>query len=100
MGARLTTQCVLADACIFLTNGTLVAPMSKFYTPYIEGKTGTLIIESYGVSAEYAQRLAVNVLDGIESHGGNPEDWETVKEAVRVVVSAWINADATKIEPL
>ncbi|RMR37950.1 hypothetical protein ALP36_102726 [Pseudomonas syringae pv. coriandricola] len=74
--------------------------MSKFYTPYIEGKTGTLIIESYGVSAEYAQRLALNVLDGIESHGGNPEDWDKVKEAVRVVVSAWINADATKIEPL
>ena len=85
---------------IFLTSGTLVAPMSKFYTPYIEGKTGTLIMESYGVSAEYAQRLAVNVLDGIESHGGNPEDWETVKEAIRVVVSAWINADTTKIEPL
>lgn len=74
--------------------------MSKFYTPYIERKTGTLITENYGVSAEYAQRLAVKVLDGIESHGGNPEDWETVKEAVSVVVSAWINADATENEPL
>lgn len=74
--------------------------MSKFFTPFIEGKTSTLIIENYEVSAEYAQRLAVNVLDGIGSHGGDPEDWETVKEAVRVVVAAWINADARKNDPL
>lgn len=94
MGTRLTTQGILADTYIFLTNGTLVAPMSKLYTPYIEGKTGALIIESNGVSPEYARRLAVNVLDGIESHGGNPEGWETVKEAVRVVVAASIYAGA------
>lgn len=86
----------MAGAYIFHIDGTLVAPMSKFYTPNTEEKTGTLIIESYGVSPEYAQRLAVNVLDGIESHGGNPEDWETVKEAVRVVVAAWINTGATE----
>ncbi|KPX44693.1 hypothetical protein QCD83_23035 [Pseudomonas savastanoi pv. phaseolicola] len=70
--------------------------MSKFYTPDTEEKTVTLIIESYEVSPEYAQRLAVNVLDGIESHGGNPEDWEMVKEAVRLVVAAWINTGATE----
>ncbi|WP_152998547.1 hypothetical protein [Pseudomonas syringae] len=63
--------------------------MSKSYTLDTEEKTGTLIIESYGISPEYAQRLAVNILDEIESHGGNSEDWETVKEAVRVVAAAW-----------
>lgn len=76
--------------------GSHVQILCAFY----EEKTGTLIMENYGVLAEYAQRLAVNVLDGIESHGGNPEDWETVKEAVRVVVAAWINADARKNNPL
>jgi hypothetical protein len=44
----------------------------------------------FGVSPEHAQRLAVSALNGIESHGLNPEDWETVKETVRVVVAGWI----------
>jgi alkanesulfonate monooxygenase SsuD/methylene tetrahydromethanopterin reductase-like flavin-dependent oxidoreductase (luciferase family) len=65
--------------------------MPKFYSPHTSDKTKALIMGIFGVSPEYAQRLAANVLDGIESHGGNPEDWDTVNEAVRVVVAAWIN---------
>jgi hypothetical protein len=56
-------------------------------------KTEALIVERFGVSAEYAQRLAMDVLNNIESHGGNPENWETVEESVCVVVAGWINND-------
>ncbi|WGK92851.1 hypothetical protein [Pseudomonas migulae] len=68
--------------------------MPKYYTVNIVDKTARLIVERFGVSPEYAQRLAVGALDGIEWHGGNPENWETVKETVGVVVAGWINFGA------
>jgi hypothetical protein len=71
--------------------------MTNFYTPHTADKTKALIIEKFEVSSEYAECLALAALNGIESHGGNPEDWETVKETVRLVVEAWINNGAFRI---
>lgn len=68
--------------------------MPEYYTLNTLDKTARLIVEMFGVSPEHAQRLAVSALNGIESHGLNPEDWETVKETVRVVVAGWINDGA------
>ncbi|WP_223437505.1 MULTISPECIES: hypothetical protein [unclassified Pseudomonas] len=68
--------------------------MPKYYTLNSVDKTARLIVEMFGVSPEYAHLLAVGALDGIESHGGNPQDWETVKETVGVVVAGWINIGA------
>jgi hypothetical protein len=39
---------------------------------------------------EYAQRLALGALKGIEAHGGDLEDWETIVKTVNVVVAGWV----------
>ncbi len=64
--------------------------MAEYYTPEIERKTTALIQRRFHVSEEYAQRLAIAALHGMESHGLNPNNWETVVEVVKVVVASWI----------
>ena len=53
-------------------------------------KTAQLIIERFNVMPDYAQRLALGALNGIESHGGDSTDWETTVNTVRVVVASWV----------
>ncbi len=67
--------------------------MAAYYTPEIEHKTTTLIQRHFHVSEERAQRLAVAALNGIESHGLDPNNWDTVVETVKVVVASWINSE-------
>lgn len=67
--------------------------MAEYYTPEIERKTTALIQRRFHVPGEYAQRLAVAALNGIESHGLNPNNRETVVEAVKVVVASWIKSE-------
>jgi hypothetical protein len=59
-------------------------------------KTIVLIKERFHVSEEYANRLAISALDGIESHGCDPNDFETVRETVKVVVASWVKNGASK----
>lgn len=70
--------------------------MPAFYSTETETKTAALIQRRFHVSDGYAQRLAVAALDGIESHGCDPNDWGTIKETVKVVVSSWVKDGAFK----
>lgn len=53
-------------------------------------KTAALILQRADVSESRAERLAVEVINGIVSHGLNPENWDTVVETVNVLVAYWI----------
>ena len=59
-------------------------------TKEIESKTAALIQKRFNVPSDYAQRLAVAALDGIDAHGCDASDWDTIVETVRVVVASWI----------
>jgi hypothetical protein len=62
----------------------------------LEIKTAELIQKRFHVSDEYARNLAVAALDGIASHGCDQNDWETIKETVKVVVASWIKNGSLK----
>jgi hypothetical protein len=64
----------------------------------IREKASLLIAEKFEVASDYADRLAVAALNGIDSHGGNPVDWETIVKTVDVVVKSWIEQGAFKSE--
>jgi len=64
--------------------------MSVFYSIEIENKTAEFIAKRFHVSSEYAHRLALATLNGIESHGLDSMDWMIVEETVTVVVKAWV----------
>ena len=68
--------------------------MSVYYTAETLSKTAALIQEQFHVSPDYAQRLAVVALDGIDAHGGDPSNWKTIEETVRVVVASWVKNGA------
>ena len=61
-----------------------------YYTTEIIDKTTRLIIERFNIMPEYAQRLALGALNGIESHGGDSTDWESIVNTVSVVVASWV----------
>ncbi|CAJ0716664.1 hypothetical protein LMG6871_01870 [Ralstonia edaphis] len=64
--------------------------MSAFYSSDMIARTAALIEDRFDVAADYSKRLAVAALDGIESHGLDANDWDTVVETVSVVVASWI----------
>lgn len=68
--------------------------MSAFYSPEAQAKTAALIKKRFHVSDDYAVRLAVAALDGIESHGCDPNDLASVNETIKVVVAAWVKDGA------
>ena len=55
-------------------------------------RTAALIEERFHVATDYSNRLAIAALDGIESHGLDANDWDTVVETVNFVVASWISA--------
>ena len=70
--------------------------MAVYYSTDTLSKTAELIHERFRVSPDYAQRLAVAALDGIDAHGCDPSDWKTIEETVRVVVASWVKNGAFK----
>ena len=62
----------------------------------IEAKTAEFIQRRFHVSAAYAHNLAIAVLDGIDSHGCDKDDWVTIEKSVKVVVSSWIKNGSHK----
>jgi len=61
-----------------------------YYTTDVVDRTTQLIVERFKVLPEYAKRLALGALDGIESHGGDSTDWEAIVNTVKVVVASWV----------
>jgi len=53
-------------------------------------KTAALIASRFSVASDRARRLAVSAMDSIDSHGGNPHDWQTIERTVDVVVQVWV----------
>lgn len=64
----------------------------------MQKRASELIAKKYLVHSDYAERLAKAALEGIDSHGGDPRDWETVVATVDVVVKSWIEIGALKDE--
>ena len=48
------------------------------------------VIAQFGLAYEEAKPMAIKALDGLESHGFGAEDFEAVKETIRVVVASWL----------
>ncbi|WP_158660531.1 hypothetical protein [Paraburkholderia hospita] len=46
------------------------------------------------MSAARSEQLAAEALNGIDAHGLDPDDWNTVAATVDVVVRTWISGDA------
>jgi hypothetical protein len=59
-------------------------------------RTATLIHKRFHTSTERSKELAAQALDGIDAHGLDPDDWQTVVATVNVVVRAWISSDVGK----
>jgi len=72
--------------------------MSNFYSTKTVERTVELVGKQFHVSPDYARRLAVRALNGIEAHGCDPEDWPTVVATVNVVVDSWVKAGTFKDE--
>lgn len=68
-------------------------PMNARYSHGTLQRTATLIQERFHTSTERSKELAAQLLDGIDAHGLDPDDWETVVATVNVVVRAWISSD-------
>ena len=66
--------------------------MSVFYSSDMIARAAALIKGRFHVASDHSTRLAIAALDGIESHGLDPNDWDTVVETVNVVVASWIGA--------
>jgi hypothetical protein len=56
----------------------------------LKENTALLIAEKFNVAQDYADRLAIAALNGIDSKGGDPTDWETIEAVVNVVVKSWV----------
>jgi hypothetical protein len=54
------------------------------------GKASLLVAEKFHIPTDYADRLATAALNGIDSKGGDPEDWDTIVKVIDVVVKSWI----------
>jgi hypothetical protein len=52
----------------------------------INKKTSRLIIEKFQAPPDFAERLASAALNGIDAHGGDPENWDPIVPGVDVVV--------------
>lgn len=72
--------------------------MSAFYSEEMIARTAALIEDRFRVAVDYSRRLAIAALDGIESHGLDANDWDTVVETVNVVVASWIGAGTFREE--
>lgn len=70
--------------------------MSTRYSVEVLQRTVTLIRERFQTSAAYSERLAAAALDGIDAHGLDPNDWDTVTSTIDVVVRAWVSGGAFK----
>ena len=64
--------------------------MNERYSLETLRKAATLIHERFDISTTRAEQFAAAALNGIDSHGLDPDDWDTVLATVDVVVRAWI----------
>jgi len=67
--------------------------MNERYNQGMLQRTATLIQQRFHTPTERSRELAAQALDGIDAHGLDPDDWETVVTTVNVVVRAWISSD-------
>lgn len=68
--------------------------MTQRYSPETLQRTARLIQERLNMSAVRSEQLAAQALNGIDAHGLDPDDWNTVAATVDVVVRTWISGDA------
>ena len=68
--------------------------MTQRYSPETLQRTARLIQERFNMSAVRSEQLAAQALNGIDAHGLDPDDWNTVAATVDVVVRTWISGDA------
>lgn len=69
--------------------------MNERYSVETLKATVALIQERFHRSITHSEQLATAALNGIDSHGLDPDDWATVVATVDVAVRAWIASDGT-----
>jgi len=62
----------------------------RFSTETLQ-QTTDFIKRRFGIRDEYALRLASLALNGIESHGSNPNDMDAILRTIESVVASWVN---------
>lgn len=68
--------------------------MTQRYSSETLRRTAKLIQERFNTSAARSEQLAVEALNGIDAHGLDPDEWNTVAATVDVVVRTWISGGA------
>jgi len=68
--------------------------MIERYSSEILQRTAGLIQERFKISAVRSEQLATEALNGIDAHGGDPDDWNTITATVDIVVRSWISRDS------
>lgn len=71
-------------------------PVTERYSPEVLERTATLIQERFHMSTARSTQLAAEALNGIDMHGLDPDDWDTVVATVDVVVRAWISSGSSR----
>jgi hypothetical protein len=70
--------------------------MSQRYSSETLQRTAGLIHERFNMSGARSEQLAAEALNGIDAHGLDPDDGNTVVATVDVVVQTWIPGDAVQ----
>ena len=68
--------------------------MTQRYSSETLQRTAKLIQERFNMAPARSEQLAAQALNGIDAHGLDPDDWNTVAATVDVVVRTWISGDA------
>ncbi len=53
-------------------------------------KCAEKIMSKYRIDSNLAEKYAVEAMNGLESHGGNIYDENSMNEVIDVVVSSWL----------
>ena len=66
------------------------SPEDRYGKANIEKATDEVITQ-YNLKHDEARRLAIKALNGLDSHGCDFNNFDTVKETIRIVVASWLD---------
>lgn len=52
-----------------------------------------IIIQRFSISDELAEQYAIQAIEALISHGGDPKNFESIISVIEVVVKSWIEED-------
>ena len=66
------------------------SPEDRYGKVNIEKATDE-VISQYSLRYDEARRLAIKALNGLDSHGSDFNNFDTVKETIRIAVASWLD---------